>query len=340
MKTTPFLLLLAVLVVICSAAFCEHKNVPVTPPPIGQVKPDSTHRKVDQIFPWWVAGNKQIWLDMARDWMSDDDSLVVARMCDSLQKKSKIAWQLLPEVKKYGLPDSSIFFEYLDLQSAGIRKDRALALWIDHPMVEVATDGPVCPNDVYGMGRIMGNSALLLLDTKHKKVLQRFDEMAADDGPRGFWAPFVIGEGETYFCSLPDTSTDFEAFGIATVLYPHDLDGDGIAAEFMFYEYEACGVYDCTVIAYDPKRDKLVQRTFHLKVTIPAWESETKKDTVYLEKTKWVYQIPLDSVAPDGRIKYVKDIGHGSAVVFHFDFKFDHKKGYFVGKMDEKGYSE
>lgn len=338
MKSTPFYLTILTAFSVCIASFCGQTKNPgqEQKSPTQSLPSDSASGPVDKIFPWWIAGNKRIWLDIARDWYGYD-SLMAGRICDSLWVKSRTAWQLLLEVKKYGLPDSSIFFEYLDLETSGIQENRALALWINHPMVAFEADQAVCETRVGGLGRILGDCAILLLDTRNKRVLQRFETIPGASDTMGIPAPFAIGKGNTYHCSLPDDNTDYKAFGIATVLYPQDLDNDGMAAEFLFYQYEACGVHDCAVLAYDPRRDKLLLRPFYLRVSIPRdLTYYQKSDSSYFEKSNWVSAIPLDSMASNGRFQYVTYVGHGSSVLYCYDFGFDFGKGGFVGFLREK----
>lgn len=297
--------------------------------------PDCIPLPPPKVFSWWAAGDKYIWLDIARNWYGYD-TLIAAAMCDSFIEKSRIAWNWMPEVKKYGLPDSSIFFEYLDLSH--IKKDRALVLWVDHPEVDFATDGSEkgCGSRVYGLGEVSGDRALLLLDTKRKKVLQRLDSISDGEGGADFAAPFVIEANATFHCSVSQND-EYDAWGITTVLYPLDLDGDGLAAEFLFYHYIACGVHDCAVIAYDPAKDNLLQRAFRLKTFAKTWEERQKMvDTFYVKNSNWVLQFPLDSVEADGRIRYWRDIGHGSYVTFHYDLKFNPKSGLFEGTLREQ----
>jgi len=294
--------------------------------------PDSIQPPPNKEFSWWVAADKQIWLNIARSWYGYD-TLIAAAMCDSFVEKSRIAWEWMPEVEKYGLPDSSIFFEYLDLHH--LKSDRALVLWVDHPRVSFSTDGAEwgCASSVLGWGAVQGNSALLLLDTRRKMVLQRLDSIPGNEEGMGFGAPFASEAGGTYHCSALQNE-NYDAWGIATVLYPHDLNRDGLAAEFLFYYYIACGVHDCAVIAYDPARDKLLQRPFRLKTHAKTWPD--MKDTFYVQKSNWVLQFPLDSVEADGRIRYYYDVGHGCYVTYHFDFKFDHNTGLFEGSLREQ----
>ncbi len=292
-------------------------------------------------FAWKEAFDRKTWTDIARDWYDGEiDSVFASAMCDSFAQKMQTAQRFLPMMKAYGLPDSSIFFEYVDWGECGIRSNRALALWIENPKILVNYDGTDtgCSSAISGQGQVLGNASLLLLDTQKKRVLQRLDSIP-ESYERSFDTPFAIRHTGAYHCSNQIQNEDYNAWGIATVLYPRDLDGDGMAAEFLFYAYEACGVYSCAIVAYNPGSDKLETRPFKLDVTAAVYNAQNQlTDSFYTEKTYWVLDFPIDSVRADGRIKYIKDVGHGNVFLYHYDYKFDHKTRVYQGTMKEKPY--
>ena len=296
--------------------------------------------KSSKQFSWNAAFVRKTWTDIVRDWYDGEiDSVFASCMYDSFALKIQTAQHFSAQMKAYGLPESSIFFEYVDWDALGIQQDRALALWIENPEILVNYDGLDfgCSSAITGLGQVLGNASLLLLDTRKKRILQRLDSIP-ENYSRSFDTPFAIEHTGVYHCSNPIQNEDYSAWGLATVLFPRDLDGDGIAAEFTFYNYEACGVYSCAIVAYDPKADRLETRPFQLKITGATFNAQDQLiDTFYTENTYWVLDFPLDSVRQDGQIKYIKDVGHGNAFLYHYDFKFDPKTRSYRGTMKEKG---
>lgn len=275
-------------------------------------------------FSWQEALDKQVWVNFALEGY-DQDTLSAKKMYALWKEKSRTASRFRHELKYYALPDSSIFYEFVDFGATGVRTNRALALWIGQPQISFVEEGAKgCEVELSGLGEILGTKALLLLDTEKKHILQRLDSIPGHL-EEGFYAPFA--------------SSNLEKMDALHLL---DLDGDGIAAELLFYDYAACYVYDCAIVAYDQEADRLVQRAFRLNVTSPVWDEEglTSRDTAYFEETKWILDFPLNAVGPDGQIKYVKDVGHGSDVIHHYDFKFNRTSGCYEGTLAMKRIEE
>lgn len=204
-------------------------------------------------FSWEDALDKQVWVNFASGGY-DQDTLIADTMYALWKEKSRTASRFRETLKSYALPDSSIFYEYVDFGAIGVRSNRALALWIRQPRILFVEEGAKgCETELSGLGEILGTRALLLLDTRHKHVLQKLDTLSEGDLAEGFYAPFA--------------STDLK---IANALHLLDLDGDGVSAELLFQRYEACGVYRNSIVAYDADSDRLVQRPFRLKVNMPA----------------------------------------------------------------------
>jgi len=306
------------LVVLLGAVSC---NRPPAVPSVSEPAVQPAAGPPTPSFSWMEALDKQVWVNFARGGYIED-TLLAAKMYALWKEKSRTANRFRDELKYYTLPDSSIFYEFVDFGATGVRNNRALALWIGQPRITFVEDGGKgCEAELSGLGEILGAKALLLLDTERKHILQRLDSIPGSEIEDGFYAPFA--------------SSNLE---IVDALHLLDLDGDGIAAELIFYEYAVCNVYDCSIVAYDQEADRLVQRSFRLNKTSPVWDEEglTSRDTSYFGETKWVLDFPLNAVGPDGRIKYIKDVGHASEVIHHYDFKFNRNSGCYEGTLAMK----
>ncbi|MFM9951967.1 MAG: hypothetical protein ACKV1O_28815 [Saprospiraceae bacterium] len=305
------------LVVLLGAVSCNR------PPAHGSVSKSAENPAPS--FSWQEALDKQVWVNFALAGY-DQDTLVAKTLYTLWKEKSRTASRFRNELKYYALPDSSIFYEFVDFGATGVRNNRALALWIGQPQISFVEEGAKgCEVELSGLGEILGTKALLLLDTDRKHILQRLDSIPGHQIEGGFYAPFA--------------SPNLEKVNALHLL---DIDGDGIAAELLFYYYSVCNVYDCAIVAYDQEVDRLVQRAFRLNVTSPVWDENglTSRDTSYFGETKWVLDFPLNAVGPAGQIKYVKDVGHASDVIHHYDFKFNRNSGCFEGALAMKRIEE
>ncbi len=294
---------------------------PVTANKVPRLGPPNSVSPTPCERPLHLAADPQWWLDVARNWDAVDStgSFALAVRAALLQKIKTN--QIAPaDMQAYGLPDSSIFFEYVNLD--GQQPGRAVALHVKNPVVKYTPpDGGYCGAAVEGFGTIEGEIAVLLLDTQRKKVLQTLPYLAYLNDIIGFPAIYAIQKYTPYQCQLMPTERDGNKWGIPTVLYPHDVDGDGRKAEFLLYMYEACSVYSCCILAYDATTDQLVPRPFHLNVTrriFNAW-----RDTQYMESGLYILDFPLTAIRPNGRLKFTKDVGHGSAFMYAYDIRYN-----------------
>jgi len=91
-------------------------------------------------FSWMEALDKQVWVNFALT-SYEQDTLSAKKMYALWKEKSRTANRFRDELKHYTLPDSSIFYEYVDFGATGIRNNRALALWIGQPRITFVEDG-------------------------------------------------------------------------------------------------------------------------------------------------------------------------------------------------------
>lgn len=279
-------------------------------------------------FPWTEITNHNTWSSFVHNWYGNPNEMIKT-VRDSILKKVEIVRTYSREMGKYQLPDSGIFCEYQDLP----RKHRAIALHVQNPKVYCYLE-PVelgCGGGVSGFCWLEGESSLLLLDTKRKKILQKIADFKVGGDSFGIPAPILSEAWGAYHCSRNKTEDNYNDWGLSTLLYPRDIDGDGLAAEFLFYIYEACNVYNCSILMYDTASDNLFFPSFYLNTI--------GRDTQFSETVQAILDFPTTSIK-NGRIQFTKDVGHGSDVLFYYDLFYNRKRRRFEGVLKEKPYKE
>ena len=101
-----------------------------------------------------------------------------------------------------------------------------------------------------------------------------------------------------------------------------DLTGEGVAAEFVLFMYEACGVAATSVLGYNQESDRVVQ--YPVKIVRHSEESKTQV---------WVGQIFAEKPLRSGYWDFTWDPGHGANVKIHEQVSFDRARQLFVNKQ-------
>lgn len=177
------------------------------------------------------------------------------------------------------LPAEARVIETADVRVDG-RTDRALVLWMFHPkrVVRAESGDLGCADWVYG-DHWYGPTQLSLLDLTNKRLINTIEVRGMYEGSgekeHGFPIPFVVSNDFYY---VPQVNKNKE--GAAKILHLKDFTGEGVAGQFVLFEYEVCSVNLTTVLGYSRKSDRAV----HYGV-------ETVSESGKPETTLWIAQV-------------------------------------------------
>src|SRR5579863_9218516 len=224
-----------------------------------------------------------------------------------------------PSVREL-LPSDAVVIESANLRAVTTGKDRLLVLWMRNPMKDVrAPDAGYCGDAVYGDNWV-GPTRLSLIDSTNRKVLNTISILGPAflrDPDDSFRLPFKVG---TYYYHVPGVDPNqSDKEGKPTLLYLRDFTGDGVAAEFVLFEYGACGIAGTSVFGYQKQLDQVVQ--YSVEVTSGKGKTEV---------VKWVDQIFGVPPIKPGQWDFSWSPGHGSDVMIHEQISFDRVRQRFV----------
>ena len=221
-----------------------------------------------------------------------------------------------PSVVEGLLPAGAVVIETADLRPAR-GKTRTLVLWMRNPKKEVRDRNDVrCADDVYGDNWV-GLTSLSVVDASSRRLISTISiqgESTAGIPSGEFRLPFKIRNG---YYSVP--VLDSEKEGKPRLLYLRDLTGDGIAAEFVLFMYQACGIVATSVFGYQVRSDRVVQ--YPVAVT-----EGRSKPTV----RTWVWQVFGAEPSKPGQWDYSWNPGHGADLRFRERVLFDKGRQRFV----------
>ena len=118
---------------------------------------------------------------------------------------------------------------------------------------------------------------------------------------------------------VPRVNTNKE--GLPKILNLRDLTGEGVAGQFVLFEYEACAISLTTVFGYSPKSDRAVQ-----------YGVETLNESGKPEVIPWVEQVFGEKPIGPGHWDFNWEPGHGADGAVHEEVSFDPAKQVFVRK--------
>jgi hypothetical protein len=144
-----------------------------------------------------------------------------------------------------------------------------------------------------------------------------FDKDRAEANGDEFWVPFRVPN--TYYSV---THPDKERWGNPHLLNLRDFTGDGIAAEFPLFIYDACGIASGSVFGYSTRSDEAVQ--------YPVLVVETGEQP---RIEQWIMQVFSRKPASPGHWRFTWRIGHGSEDIYDEDVTFDRIKQFFIEKQ-------
>jgi hypothetical protein len=216
------------------------------------------------------------------------------------------------------LPPEAKVIETGDLKVGG-RNSRGLVLWMLHPtrVVRQESGGLGCADWVYG-DHWYGPTRLSLFDVTNKKLINTIEIRGmyegAEEKDHDFPIPFLVQNGSYY---VPRVGSDKE--GAPIILNLRDLTGEGVAGQFVLFEYEACAISLTTVLGYSPKSDRAVQ-----------YGVERLTETGKPEVVPWVEQVFGAKPIRPGHWDFTWKPGHGAEGSVHEQVSFDRQKQVFV----------
>lgn len=204
---------------------------------------------------------------------------------------------------------------------AHVRKHREIVLWMIRPKTHER--GPLNANKPYSCPDLTlgsyysGPTRLSLVDAESGTILNtiRLSPSSSDT----FEIPYRI---LPHLYAVPGVNEGVE--GKPSLLGLRDLNGDGLALEFAFYQAEACMGLLTTLCGYSPKQDKVVQYPVELKIE----DGKTR-----IQVLTWVDY--LFSKAPNrvGLWQYEIDYRGRSGQLEHFRVRYDRQNERFVGTL-------
>jgi hypothetical protein len=211
------------------------------------------------------------------------------------------------------LPPGAKIIETADI-SRTVGKPRTLVLWMMRP-VRRNTGEEYCGTAVHGVYDWEGPARLSLIDSGSAKLISTIKIQSGYLGrvpghPDDFFLlPSVSKDGSYY--AIPHPGKD--GTGIPLILNLRDYTGNGVAAEFPVFEYEACGIVDTSLLGYQPKTDTVVQYRFD-------------------SGGFWVLQVFARASMRPGYWKFTWRPAHGSDDIVDVDLSFDKQRQIFVDK--------
>jgi hypothetical protein len=220
------------------------------------------------------------------------------------------------------LPKDAKIIETATLNT-GRGKARSLVLWMENPERIVRQDSGGCADDVYG-DHWIGATRLSLVDSA-KPTLVNTIEIRPFYGPlddREFHIPFLVS---SLYYHVPRPNAKRE--GQPTILNLQDLTGEGVAGQFVLFEYAACGIVSTSVFGYSPRFDRATQ--YSIEVLNPNQKPEIQF---------WVDQVFAKQPSRPGYWNFTWDPGHGSESTIHEQVSFDRERQLFVDNQETRPY--
>jgi hypothetical protein len=136
----------------------------------------------------------------------------------------------------------------------------------------------------------------------------------ANDSEHNFPIPFHVSNN---YYRLPQIDAKNE--GTPDILNLADLTGEGVAGQFVLFEYSACGIAETAVLGYSQSRDAAVQ-----------YGVETSGTGAKEELVSWVEHTFGEKPIRPGIWNFSWDPGHGSESRIHEEVSFDPRRQMFV----------
>ena len=222
------------------------------------------------------------------------------------------------------LPPDATIIETANL-NAGPGKARVLVLWMEHPERVVRQDAGGCADDVYGDYWI-GPTRLSLFDLAKSTLVNTIEIRSSyellDDKEHVFQIPFLVSN---YFYSVPTLNANEE--GQPTILNMQDLTGEGIAGQFVLFDYTACGIVSTSVFGYSPESERATQ--YSIEIVADDHKPRTEP---------WAWQLFASKPIRPGYWDFTWEPGYGADVFNREQVSFDKARQLFVDKRTMRTY--
>jgi hypothetical protein len=244
--------------------------------------------------------------------------VLVAATCLSV---ANLLAQVLPGTIQKLLPPDAKIIETVSL-NVGAGKARVLVLWMEHPERVVWRDDPgsFCVRQVYG-DHWVGQARLSLVDSAKSRLVNTVEIQPSysqpGDNERGFEVPFWVPTAH-YHVPRPDAKGE----GKPVIMMLRDLTGEGVAGQFVLFDYINCGGASSSVFGYSPRSERAVQYSVEVitndeKPKITLWAMEIF-ETRRIRPNQW---------------DFTWEPGHGFDGWIHEQVSFDRGRQVFVDKQ-------
>ena len=201
------------------------------------------------------------------------------------------------------------------IETAPLNNRRGLVLWMLHPKAVRSVD-EACSDWVYG-DHWAGPARLSLVDSSSKKVINTIAIRGSYGDEDSFPIPFRVSNSHYSVAAL-----DSDKRGKPRILNLRDLTGEGVAGQFVLFEYEACGAALTSVFGYSPGSDRVQQ-----------YQVEVHEGGKPPQLSSWVPHAFGENPHRPGVWDFTWEPGHGSDCTIHEQVSFDPERRVFVDLM-------
>jgi hypothetical protein len=191
------------------------------------------------------------------------------------------------------------------------KKHRMLVLWMVNPSRHVRTAGESYCGDAIDGDYWEGPTRLSLLDPSTSRLINstKIETDSGEGKPEdSFHVPFFVPRAY-YFVPNPNSNGE----GVPRILHLRDLTGEGLAAQFPMFIYQACGAGNLTAaFGYSLRADEAVQYR--------------------VGRSQWVNEIFAEQPVSPGHWKFTWGPGHGVDDLIDEEVTFDTVTQRFVAK--------
>jgi curved DNA-binding protein CbpA len=293
----------------------EPPSPPATPPPPSSSPRPKSARTLWVLFGWAGLGKQVVIGEIATFVFI---TILIALFVGYQRKETNGREQnVVTSLQDVVLSSDVKIIETVDLNVVA-EKPREMVLWMQTPkrVVRDPNDSWTCANAVYGDDWV-GRTRLSLFDSARGTLINTV-EIVGQDGNPGFSLPFLVSSD---YYHVPSLNSKNE--GKPKILSLRDLTGEGVAADFVLFEYEACGIASTSVLGYSRQSDRAVQ--YPVEVVQSGQEPKTGV---------WVTQIFRKEPMRPGYWDFTWDPGHGADAKLHEQVSFDPGRQLFVDRHE------
>ena len=219
------------------------------------------------------------------------------------------------------LPKAAIVVETERLPKS-VHPDRAFILWMDNPVkhngvLQVYT----CPDVTRGSHSYTGPTRVSLVDTRSGAIINTVEikEQWTESEVDSFDVPIKIRRGPY---SVPATLKGHE--GRPKIMTLRDHNGDGVAAEFAFFDAQNCTITNTSLVGYSISQDRVVW----YPVRIREWTDGAAHH--------WLDDLLTTKPVAPGHWVYRKTYNGDPGYETVYDVRYDPAHEEFVGTVTQK----